>query len=388
MTTNIKTQLADLIFKSASSRIIKKAVFSKPKNKTLVKSVVTLREIGGKLALQTETFHTDNKATHKNTYFETDGVIEYINELTDGFAQINLLTTLGDCEYKCSASGKEVLIGGNKLQKALESDISADKELRVDGNNRIKNRILNGNEPFLIKLGVSDKNGRPHDKKLPKLRQINRFLEYVRDIEKHLPADGVLHICDLCCGKSYLSFAIYHYFANVKGRAVKMIGVDLKSDVIEYCNQTAKELGFDGLSFICGDVMKFTPDILPSLVVSLHACDIATDIVLAKAIEWRAKVVLSTPCCHHYMNHNLNCSALDFIAEHSMLRQKFCDAATDSLRLKLLESEGYSTEAVELVDPDDTPKNILLRAVLSGERNTKARAEYEAAYRFLYGKDV
>lgn len=388
MTTNIKTQLADLIFKSASSHIIKKAVFSKPKIKTLVKSVVTLREISGKLALQTETFHTDNKATHKNIYFETENVLEYINELIDGFDQINLLTTLGDCEYKCSASGKEVLIGGNKLQKALESEISSDKEVRVDGNNRIKNRILNGNESFLIKLGVSDKNGRPHDKKLPKLRQINRFLEYVRDIEKHLPADGTLHICDLCCGKSYLSFAIYHYFANVKGRAVKMIGVDLKADVIEYCNKTAKELGFDGLSFVCGDVMKFTPDVLPSLVVSLHACDIATDIVLSKAIEWRVKVVLSTPCCHHYMNHNLNCSALDFIAEHSMLRQKFCDAATDSLRLKLLESEGYATEAVELVDPDDTPKNILLRAVLSGERNKQARAEYEAAYRFLYGKDV
>ena len=167
-----------------------------------------------------------------------------------------------------------------------------------------------------------------------------------------------------------------------------MTGVDLKSDVIEYCNKTAKELGFDGLTFICGDVLEFSPAVLPSLVVSLHACDIATDIVLAKAIEWRSKVVLSTPCCHHFMNHHLNCGALSFIAEHSMLKQKFCDAATDSLRLKLLQSEGYSTEAVELVDPDDTPKNILLRAVLTGNKNAKAREEYEAAYKFLYGENL
>ena len=387
MTSDIKKRIADLIFKSASIRILKKAIFSKPLDKTVIKANVSLREIGGRLALQTEFFHKDNKATHKNTYFDSDNVLEYLTELSQGFAQINLLTTLGDCEYRKSSSGKETVIGGDKLQKALCSDTNAEK-VAVEGNNKVKNRILNGNEPFLIKLGVSDKNGRPHDKKLPKLRQINRFLEYVRDTEKNLPSEGELHICDLCCGKSYLSFAVYHYFANIKGRKVIMTGVDLKADVIEYCNTTAKELGFDGLSFVCGDVSKFEPQTTPSLVVSLHACDIATDLVLEKAIEWKAKVILSTPCCHHYMNHHLNCGALSFIAEHSMLKQKLCDAATDSLRLKLLQSEGYSTEAVELVDPDDTPKNILLRAILTGGKNQKALEEYKAAYNFLYGGNI
>jgi len=379
--------IADLIFKSASIRVLKKAVLSKAEDKEIVKASLSLREIGGKLVFQTEFFHTDNKATHKNIYM-TDNSVEYICELVSGFSQVNLITSVGNCEYRKSSSGNETVIGGTKLQKALESDVTSDKKLTVEGNNKSKNRILQGNEPFLIKLGVSDKNGRPHDKKLPKLRQINRFLEYVRDTEKHLPEEGELHIADLCCGKSYLSFAVYHYFANIKGRKVIMTGVDLKSDVIEYCNNTAKELGFYGLSFVCRDVSKFTPDVLPSLVVSLHACDIATDIVLEKAIEWRSKVVLSTPCCHHYMNHHLDCSALSFIAEHSMLKQKFCDAATDSLRLKLLQSEGYSTEAVELVDPDDTPKNILLRAVLTGKKNPEALEEYKAAYKFLYGEKV
>jgi len=388
MTTDNKQKIADLIFKSASIRVLKKAVFSKPTDKTLLKATVTLREISGKLALQTEFFHKDNKATHQNVYFNSDNVYDYLLSLTYDFFQINLITSVGDCEYRSSSSGKDTVIGGDKLQKAIVSDNSTDKEISIGGNNKTKNRILKGNEPFLIKLGVSDKNGRPHDKKMPKLRQINRFLEYIRDIEKYLPKEGDLHIADLCCGKSYLSFAVYHYFANIKGRKVIMTGVDLKPDVIDYCNATAKELEFNDLKFICGDVSNFTPNVLPCLVVSLHACDIATDIVLNKAIEWRAKVILATPCCHHYMNHHLNCPTLSFIAEHSMLKQKFCDTATDSLRLKKLQSEGYSTEAVELVDPDDTPKNILLRAVLTGKRNEKAIEEYKSAYKFLYGEII
>ena len=388
MTSEIKEKVAGLIIKSANLRTLKKAIFSKSLDKSIIKTVITLKDIGGATLLQSESFFADNKAKHKNTPLTSNDVSEYLTALVSDFMQVNVITTVGDCEYRRAASGKETVIGGDKLKKALESDTASNKKVEISGNNKEKAYILSGNEPFLIKLGVSDQNGRPHDKKRAKLRQINRFLEYVRDTEKHLPSEGVLHIADLCCGKSYLSFAVYHYFTQIKKRDVVMTGVDLKSDVIEYCNKTAKELGFDGLTFICGDVLEFSPAVLPSLVVSLHACDIATDIVLAKAIEWRSKVVLSTPCCHHFMNHHLNCGALSFIAEHSMLKQKFCDAATDSLRLKLLQSEGYSTEAVELVDPDDTPKNILLRAVLTGNKNAKAREEYEAAYKFLYGENL
>ncbi len=378
-------QLADLIIRSATVGALKKVVCSKSQDKAVLRSVATARMIGGRAALQFESFHTDNKATHKNIYLDDPTVSEALASIIDGFLQVNLITTAGDCELRRSSSGKETLLGGDKLGRALSS--SQIKPIELSGNNREKNRILNGSEPFLILLGVSDKNGRPHDKKLPKLRQINRFLEYVRDIEKHLPQTGTLHICDLCCGKSYLSFAIYHYFNVIKGRDVEMYGVDLKDDVMSFCAGAAKKLGFSGLHFVSGDVAAYEPPVLPELVVSLHACDTATDLVLNKAAAWHTKVILSTPCCHHELNHKLNCPSVDFIAEHSMLRQKFCDAATDALRLKKLQAHGYSTEAVELVDPDDTPKNILLRAILNGSESEKAMEEYRVIRRFLYGDE-
>ena len=383
--TNVNKSIA-LLKEAFFSSCLKKAVFSKSEDKALVRAVVTAKVISGRSAIQTELFHSDNKAPHINSFAEGDGLDKSLEELFALFRQVNIITSAGECEYRRSASGNDVLLGGDKLKTAIGKP---HEKLVPIGNDKLKNHILRGDEPFLIALGVSDASGRPHDKKLPKLRQINRFLEYVRDIEKHLPKEGALQICDLCCGKSYLSFAIYHYFAVIRRREVKMVGVDLKYDVIEYCNNTAKALGFSGLSFVCTDVNVFEPGFHPSLVVSLHACDTATDTVLNKGAEWCTPVILSTPCCHHYMNHNLDCPQLSFIAEHSMLRQKFCDAATDALRLKKLEkleSYGYSVDAVELVDPDDTPKNILLRAVLTGKPNEKAKKEYLAAYGFLYGK--
>ncbi len=384
MENNIKIKLADLIIRSASIGALKKVVCSKPQDRSVIRAVATARMIGGRAALQLESFHTDNKATHKNLFLNDSALVESLISVFEGFSQINLITTAGDCEFRRSSAKKEILLGGDKLDRSLSAPINP---VEISGNNREKNRILNGSEPFLILLGVSDKNGRPHDKKLPKLRQINRFLEYVRDIEKHLPQTGALHICDLCCGKSYLSFAIYHYFTVIKHRDVEMYGVDLKDDVMSFCADAAEKLGFTGLNFISGDVAAYEPPVMPELVVSLHACDTATDLVLNKAAAWHAKVILSTPCCHHELNHKLNCPAVDFIAEHSMLRQKFCDAATDALRLKKLWAYGYSVEAVELVDPDDTPKNILLRAVLTGRESETAMEEYRTVRRFLYGDE-
>ena len=303
--------------------------------------------------------------------------------------RINVLTTAGDCEYKRSKGGKETLIGTKKVLLALPDAEKAG----VAGNDREKNYILSGSEPFLIHLGVSDKNGRVHDKKRPKFRQINRFLEHIRDVMKHLPVEGELRVCDLCCGKSYLSFAVYHYLKNVLGREVKMTGVDLKGDVIEYCNSVSKALGWDGLEFFCMDIMKFETESPPHLVISLHACDVATDIVLRKAAMWQTDVILSTPCCHHEMNKKLDCPELEFISKYSMLRQKLSDAATDALRLMWLESEGYNCDALELIDPDDTPKNILLRAtrrkkVDPSRRSERAKQEYYEARKFLIGAGI
>ena len=380
--------LTEIIRVAASKNLLKKAVFSKSRDKQIQRAVASCATIGGKLCLQIEYFHTDNKATHKNIALSAPDFETMLCDVIGTFSQINVITSCGDCEYRVSSKGKSIILGGDKLALKLDgADVGVSTK---STNNKQKNYILDGSEPFLVYLGVSDKNGRVFDKKQAKFRQINRFLELVRDVEDKLPV-GEIRICDLCCGKSYLSFAVYHYFANVKQYKVSMTGIDLKPDVIEYCSGVAKALGFDGLEFVCGDIRKYNTDTLPSLVISLHACDIATDIVLEKAAEWKADVILSTPCCQHELNHNINCEALSFITDYSMLRQKLCDAATDALRLKRLEAHGYTTAALELIDPEETPKNIMLRAIRkknfdpSSEQARRKLEEYTKAKQFLCG---
>ena len=381
--------VCELTVKAANNECLRKTVLSKSQDKTIQKATITLKKTDKKRFLQIEYFHKDNKATHKNIDINERTVNELAN-ICGSFYQINILTSAGDCEYKRSSSGKAVILGAEKLIKRLE--YGETQKISPVANNREKKYILDGSEPFLRYLDVSDANGRVYDRKQPKFRQINRFLELIRDVEHKLPKNEI-RICDLCCGKSYLSFAVYHYFSNIKGYKVSMTGVDLKPDVVERCNRAAKELGFDGLEFICMDINCYEPEVLPSLVISLHACDIATDIVLENAAKWKTDVILSTPCCHHELNHNINSPTLSFITDHSMLRQKLCDAATDALRLSRLESKGYVTAALELIDPDETPKNIMLRAIRKKnfDENSKeaeaAKERYLRAKAFLCGED-
>ena len=380
MTENMK-KAANLAALAAEKSVLRKCVLSKPKDAAVLRAELSVIELGGDKLLRVITYMKDGKAIQKNiTFAELDELF-----LADLYRQINVITTLGDCEIRSSKSGKTVLLGGDKLERALTREVSEEKKISAANNDREKNRILSGEEPFLRELGISDRDGRIHDKKQGKFRQICRFLEYVRDVEDDLPADGELRICDLCCGKSYLSFALYHYFAVIKGREVSMTGVDLKRDVVQYCNDVSKKLGFAGLEFLCEDAIKYQSPTPPSLVVSLHACDIATDIVLHRAAAWGAKVVLSTPCCHHELANKLECPELDFVARYPMLKRKMCDALTDAARLAYLRSQGYSVSAAELVDPDDTPKNILLRAIKKKERDERAAREYEQIKRFLVG---
>ncbi len=375
---------AALIADADAAGKLKRVVFSKPTDKTVVKATLTPCIIGGSRVWQTETFYADNKARQHND--APDTLIARLGEILQVWGQVNILLASGSCEYKRNAAGHSVLIGETAARASLAD--AATVTVRT-GNDKEKNRILTGDEPFLKALDVSDEKGRVHDKKQPKFRQINRFLELIRDVEDKLPQQGELHICDLCCGKSYLSFAVYHYFAVMKGRTVRMEGVDLKPDVMDYCNSVAKKVGFTGLTFTCGDVGKYETTGHVHMVLSLHACDIATDLVLERAMHWGADLILSTPCCHHWLNHNLKCDALSFIADYSMLRQKLCDAATDAMRLKLLEANGYEVTALELIDPEETPKNIMLRGIKSkkfdpnGRAAEKARAEYESARAFL-----
>ncbi len=386
--TETRNNAVSLILEAVSAGVLKKAVFSKPALAEELKTELSPVKIGENLMLRRVSLMKDGKAIQKNIAIDD---AEAIGALAQSHSQINILTTLGDAEFKCSKSGKELLSGDRKIKNAITSGVGNDKIVIAGSNDRKKNHILSGNESFLIELGICDKNGRIHDKKQHKFRQICRFLEYVEDIYQNLPREGKLLIYDLCCGKSYLSFAIYHYFTAIKKREVEMTGVDLKADVIEYCSGVASRLGYDGLKFICGDINEFAPGTEPHLVVSLHACDVATDIVLRYAASHRAGVILSTPCCQRELSSKIDCRELEFVSKYPILRRKMCDALTDSLRLSFLASRGYAVEACELVDPDDTPKNILLRAVRiknfdpESARARKLREEFETTAAFLLG---
>lgn len=385
---NVKSEaidsLCDLACLLINSNALKKITLSKPDSSDEIKSVATMKLISGAYILQIETFSKDNKAYHRNI---KENFEKEFNSIFVNYSQINIVSTVGDCQYMRAKSGKETLIGDKKIRSALANGTA--QSIEIVSNNKTKNYVLSGDEDFLKKLGISDETGRIRDKMQAKFRQINKFVEHIDAIKDKLPKDNI-NVYDLCCGKSYLSFAVYHYFKNILNMNIQMICVDLKSDVIEYCANTAKRLGFDDMQFICGDIMKYNMNLKPHLVISLHACDIATDIVLNKASENGADVILSTPCCHHELNHTINCEALSFVTKHSMLRQKMCDALTDSLRLLKLESDGYKVDALELIDPEDTPKNIMLRAIKKCNTNSYKQAElkeqYENIKKFLLGK--
>lgn len=379
-----------LLFDTAAVGCLRRATFSRPESGD--GSRVTLRACThkGEILLATERHASDGKVYHKNLSLENAEAELF--PMASPYMQINLLTSLGDAEYKRSGKGKEIIIGGDKLRRALKLSTPSFADAVSETLDRKKNYILNGDEPFLKALAISDARGRVHDKKQAKFRQINRFLEHIRDIEHALPTEGSLLIYDLCCGKSYLSFAVYHYFKNVRGREVEMLGMDLKDDCMRFCADVARELSFDGMTFKTGDIRTLPADRAPDLVLSLHACDIATDIVLHFAAAVRAGVILSTPCCQHDLLGKMKLPDLAFVTDYPKLSGKLAETLTDALRLARLRTFGYDTTALELTDPDDTPKNTLLRAILrpnfdpTGGAAKKAREEYQSALRFVFGE--
>ena len=357
------------------NRILKKLVLSKSVDKEILRTTGRLIEIKGEIYLALESFMADGKAIQKN--IPEKEAIDKLTELVPAnYKQLNIITALGDAEIKVSKKDKITVI--NKIKK------DESKEIKIEKNNREKNYIIPDTEPvdFLIELGVQDKNGRIFDKKRSKFRQINRFLETVSDVEDDIIKSDALYILDLCCGKSYLSFALYYYFTKIKGLCVQMDCVDLKKDVIKYCGDVAEKIGYEGLNFVSGDINDFKIKRAPDLTVSLHACDIATDIVLAKGIDSKSRVIMSTPCCHHEMMGQLKPkgTAIDVLMKHSILKQKFADSLTDALRCKALEINGYEVNALELIDPEETPKNVLIRAVkkekISKEKVDNLKSEY------------
>ncbi len=365
--------------------VLKKAVMSKPRDKKTQKASAEPFLSGGELKIKITEYLRDGKAVQK--VIPSEGASEILSDMAFGsYGEINLIANGKTLTLMISEKGKTRFVGSLDGAKAVDITQGQDKN---------KNYILTperGGE-FLSVLGITDQNGRVRDKKQAKYRQINKFLEQIKAVEDKLPKDGRLTVCDLCCGKSYLTFAVYWYFTTVLGREVDMYGVDLKPDVIEFCTELKDKLGWTGMVFTCGDVSEFSPPIPPDLVISLHACDVATDYVLLGAVKNGARVILSTPCCQHELNSKMKCEELSFLAEHSVLKQKLAAAATDALRAKYLEIHGYSVTVCEFIDPEETPKNILIRAVKRSNRERTGKSipalteEYQKALEFLGVKE-
>lgn len=368
--------MKEILSQVIANKTLTKLSLSKSHDKDIVRTTGRLTQIKGQLFVTLERFYTDGKARHEN--IPADRAPEVLAALIpDSYKEMNIITTGGDCRVLVSKKGRVTVLNRIKTDAAAEVTLE---------HNRQKQYIIPVDKPvdFLVELGVQDKNGRIYDKKQSKFRQINRFLEIVSDVEGSIVSGNELYVLDLCCGKSYLSFALYYYFSTIRGYRVTMDCVDLKQDVIAYCDSVARKLNYTGLHFMAGDIRGFEVRRQPDLTVSLHACDIATDIVLAKGIDSGSRVILSTPCCHHEMMHQLKRQGkpADFLLEHSILKQKFADAATDALRCKVLQIMGYEVNAMELIDPEETPKNVLIRGVKKGKllpkQEQKLKEEYSA----------
>ncbi len=376
-----------LIISAVGREALKKLVFSRPDGGEISRASARLCSHRGRKILAFEYSLPGNTVSQKN--ISEDELETTLAELLGSYRQANLITVLGDAEYKSSKSGKELILGGDKLKRKLEGE-SLGFESAIEELDRKKDYILSGGEDFLITLGISDKSGRVHDKKQGKFRQINRFLEHIENIYERLPEKDGLTVYDLCCGKSYLSFAVYYYLTELKGRSVRLLGIDLKRDVIQWCSGTAAQLGYSGMQFVCDNISNTPKNTVPDMVISLHACDIATDIVLAQAVELGAKIILSTPCCHRALNDYISASALSFVTDEPHLKNKLCEAITDAIRLARLSAAGYKVKALELTDPENTPKNTLLRAIhedgLSSAELTRRREKYEEILNFTLGE--
>lgn len=242
-------------------------------------------------------------------------------------------------------------------------------EMNIEGvdysHNKKKNYILEeGNVlPFLVDLGVMTPEGMVVKAKSDKFRQINRFLEYIEDILQYLDKGRELTILDFGCGKSYLTFAMYYYLKLQKGYQINVIGLDLKKDVILHCNKLSKKYGYDKLQFLQGDIASYQGTEQVDMVVTLHACDTATDYALFKAVNWGAKVILSVPCCQHELNKQIHNDVLQPILKYGIIKERMSALITDALRAELLETLGYRVQLLEFIDMEHTPKNILIRAV-------------------------
>ena len=319
----------------------------------------------GKLVFQVEEFR-GKQAFHQNLM--KDEAYEYFqNAMSDTFRQMELASAKGSAQILVSKNGKMTM--KVKKNRPVEGQAKIQAPSTLLDHNRKKKYVLEEGKPipFLQDLGVMTADGRIVHSRYDKFRQINRFLEFVQDILPKLPKGREINIIDFGCGKSYLTFAMYYYLKELNGFDIRVIGLDLKQDVIDHCNQLARKYGFEKLAFYHGDIASYEGVDQVDMVVTLHACDTATDYALAKAVRWNASVILSVPCCQHELNRQMKNDMLEPVLQYGLLKERMAALYTDGIRAEILENHGYRTQILEFIDMEHTPKNVLIRAVKEGK---------------------
>lgn len=322
-------------------------------------------KLKGKLLFQTAV--SDGKREFHTNYSAQTMQEQIENWLLQDYKQFQADTTEVSVQALVNKKGKASI----KQKKA-----EAGRKQAVLEHNRKKKYVLEEGVPvpFLVDLGVMTPEGKIVHSRYDKYRQINRFLEFIEDILPELDKGRELTLIDFGCGKSYLTFAMYYYLRELKNLDVHIIGLDLKEDVIAHCSALARKYGYEKLQFFMGDIASYEGVSQVDMVVTLHACDTATDYALQKAMEWGAKVILSVPCCQHELNGQIHSELMEPVLKYGLIKERMAALLTDAFRADILEQEGYQVQVLEFIDMEHTPKNILIRAVKKHKGKTGERA--------------
>ena len=348
------------IIKATLSGVQKKS--EKTFNKVTIKKVIIQNEEKH----QFEYFY-DKNVEHKN--LNNDDAISEMSGLIETYFKQAVINTV-NADY-------QILVSKKGVPKILKK--AATRKFEEPTHNKKKNYILNEGEktPFLIELGIMTAQGKIVNAKYDKFKQINRYLELVSDCIPYLDKNQTIRIIDFGCGKAYLTFALYDYLVLKMGYNVEIVGLDLKENVIKFCSDLAQKLNFTDLRFQQGDIKGFDEFKDVDMVISLHACNTATDEALAKAVNWGAKVILAVPCCQHELLKKIKNEKMIPMMKYGIIKEKLSSLITDSLRANVLEIMGYRTQVLEFIDMEHTPKNIMIRAFFDNNQNiTKAVSEY------------
>jgi len=347
-------QLMNLLRQTMNENMLRMTISGKRHGELADK--VKIRPVKLKEELYFQTSVSDGKKEfHKN--YEKAELLEQLDHwLRKDYRQLQMDTTTQSIQALVSKKGKATV--KQKIARDMRS-------ARVLDHNRKKRYLLEEGTPipFLVDLGVMTAEGAIVRSRYDKFRQINRYLEFVEDILPELDKDRELTLIDFGCGKSYLTFALYYYLTVKKQYRIRMIGLDLKKDVMEHCQELAEKYGYDRLTFLTGDIADYDGVEQVDMVVSLHACDTATDYALEKALQWNAKVIFAVPCCHHELNRQMHSTEMNPVLKYGLIQERMAALMTDAFRADVLELEGYQVQVLEFIDMEHTPKNILIRAV-------------------------